>query len=237
MACAVQDIDNAGVEAALLSAVADLVEHGLARVDAIIFEAISPRMLPPSGQLTGRTMAQALSRLQTRQGYHAFRLAHHVQSRGHLEPWYVECFAVRAMRYALHIHSLSDLGWFELLMLRADARKGRRADAASFLLTKEAMGRGTEAAWNSDSMKDEPQLSRCWNATPDQNTLYRELRRREVIQERALATSRAEEAKRTEADHIERQKRVVQVSLSLAFVLSLAAGCFAYIRFGSPRWM
>ena len=55
------------------------------------------------------------------------------------------------MRFALHIKPLTPAQWSELLMVRRDLAKGR-ADTASFVLTKDAIGRGVEARWASESM-------------------------------------------------------------------------------------
>lgn len=95
-------------------------------------------------------MSLALSQMQAN-GYHAFRLAHHLHTIGDLEPWYSLCIGVRAFKLLLHIKPLSAAGWAELLSVNRDLALGR-ADTLSLVLSREAVGRGAEGRWSSASM-------------------------------------------------------------------------------------
>ena len=139
------DIDNARVESALVAAIERLVAINAADVRAVVFEAQTSQ-----GAATS-VLAAALSRMQAIHGYHAYRLAHHLHSVADPEGWYSPCIGVRALKLALYIRPLSAQQWASLLALRKDKARGR-AESTSFVLSKEALGRGPEARWGRESM-------------------------------------------------------------------------------------
>jgi FkbM family methyltransferase len=149
------DIDSARVEASLMVALEAMVAAGEADVRAVVFEAQSAQGAATSA------LAAALSRLQRRHGYYAYRLAHHLHSVADPEGWYSPCIGVRALKFALYIRPLGPEEWNSLLALRRDRSRGR-ADGASFVLSKEALGRGAEARWASESMDET--LPKSWKA-------------------------------------------------------------------------
>lgn len=151
------DIDSSRVEASLMTAVERLVAAGEADVRAIVFEVQAGGSTAGGG--TGRAtttpartaLATALSRLQLAHGYHAYRLAHHLHSIDDPEGFYSPCIGVRALKFALYVKRLTPAQWVSLLELRKDGSRGR-ADGASFVLSREALGRDAEARWGSESM-------------------------------------------------------------------------------------
>ena len=135
------DIDNHAVESALLVEIERRVTAGELTLDALVIEV---RRDPSRGG-----MAAALSRFQLEHGYTIFRLAHLLQSTGHLEPWYAECYALRALRYALRVRPLTHSGWARALALTADAATGRRSESTSLLISRTPIGSAVEAQWHS----------------------------------------------------------------------------------------
>ena len=135
------DIDNHIVESALLVAIERLITSGELTVNALIIEV---RRDPSRGE-----MAAALSRFQLTHGFTVFRLAHLLQSTQNLEPWYAECYAVRALRYALRVRPLTHAGWARALALAADAATGKRSESTSLLLSRTPIGSGPEELWHS----------------------------------------------------------------------------------------
>ena len=138
------DIDNSAIEQSIVIELERMVASRQANVRALVME-VSSR---PAGR--GKELAAALSALQ-RHGYFVYRLAHHLHSMEQLEPWYVECFGPRTLKYALFVKSLRPAEWEELLQFKRDASRGR-SDTASLLLMKDPLDRGAEAHWRSESM-------------------------------------------------------------------------------------
>ena len=146
------DIDNSAIEQQIVIELEKMVASRRANVRALVME-VSSR---PAGR--GKELAVALSKMQGH-GYFVYRLAHHLHSMEQLEPWYVECFAPRTLKYALFIKTISSDDWETLLQFKRDAAKGR-SDTASLLLTKEPLDRGAEAHWHSESM--DATLPKMW---------------------------------------------------------------------------
>ena len=159
------DIDNSALETGVMVELEKLVANGETSVGAVIIETSS------SLAKAGRAMplATVFSRLQSRQGYHIYRLAHHLHTMEELEPWYSPCIGVRSIKYMLHVTNLSATQWSQLLALPRDTRVGAswrkasglpkgtglltgRTDSTSFLLSETWLGSGAESKWASESM-------------------------------------------------------------------------------------
>lgn len=164
------DIDNSAIEEQLIVELERLVAAGATTVQAVVIEVSTSRVRAGKAH----ALALALSRLQREHGYSAYRLAHHLHSMDDLEPWYTPCIAVRTIKYMLHIKAaLSPKEWTRLLSFSRDEKIGAdwrlrsklpqdsiqwkligRTDTASLLLSREPVGLGSEARWNSaDSME------------------------------------------------------------------------------------
>jgi len=140
------DIDNSAIEVELIVALERMAAAQQTDVRAFVIE------VSASSARDGRAkpLSRALSRLQ-QQGYHAYRLAHHLHQMDDLEPYYSPCYGVRAIKYMLHIRPLRGAQWMQLLQTRRDQARGR-SDTSSYVFSKEAVGQGAEARWNSASM-------------------------------------------------------------------------------------
>lgn len=141
------DIDNSAIEEQLLLAVEQMIAAKETDLRALVIEAsTSSARKGKAGQLAG-----AFSRLQKTHGFHAYRLAHHLHTMDHLEPYYSTCIGVRAYKYALAIKRLAPDEWVKLLKAERDGSRGR-ADTMSIAWSAEPIGLGPEAQWRSDSM-------------------------------------------------------------------------------------
>ncbi|KAL1511294.1 hypothetical protein AB1Y20_006099 [Prymnesium parvum] len=149
------DIDNSAIEMELLVELERMTAVGEADVRAFVVE------VSASSARDGRAkpLARVLSRLQQQHGYHAYRLAHHLHTMDNLEPYYSPCYGARAIKYMLHIRPLRPQQWMQLLQTRRDLALGR-SDTSSYVFTKEAVGQGAEANWNSASM--DKTMPRAW---------------------------------------------------------------------------
>mmetsp|Transcript_34484 Transcript_34484/g.90221 ORF Transcript_34484/g.90221 Transcript_34484/m.90221 type:complete len:237 (-) Transcript_34484:38-748(-) len=95
------DIDNSAIEVELIVALERMAAAQQTDVRAFVIE------VSASSARDGRAkpLSRALSRLQ-QQGYHAYRLAHHLHQMDDLEPYYSPCYGVRAIKCMLHIRPL-----------------------------------------------------------------------------------------------------------------------------------
>lgn len=144
------DIDNSEVEQQLIVALVAQLAKGEADVRALIIEISTSRAVGGKAQ----PLAAALAQLQRTHGYSAYRLAHHLHTMRDVNArFYSPCIGARAFKYALYVKPLDTAGWLELLRADDDRKLGR-ADTVSLVLSKDAIGRGAEAQWHSESMEE-----------------------------------------------------------------------------------